>query len=169
MFSTDGVRLILVLFICVSPLCSAHAGNEVADGKLTISKKIWSPIFATIDFDKEKHPVPMTKSEFQTVNEIFYRAYAEYLDEPELVVQEKMYKTSVGRKIAENMIRALFGLQPFTLTYDKFSQKEKDEWETFSRENFVQVKAIENKMKGFGQFIQSRIAQKKTPPARNAK
>ena len=165
----NWIRQILVLLIFISPLCSAQAGNESVDGKLILSKKIWSPIFATIDFDKERHRVPMTKSEYQTVNEIFYRAYAEYLDGPELVVQQKMYGTSVGKKIAENMVRALFGLQPFTLTYDKFSQKEKDEWEDFSKENYTQVKAIENKMKGFGQFIQSRIARKKTPPAHDAK
>ena len=140
----------------------------MADGKLILSKKIWSPIFATIDFNKESQRLPMTTPESQRVNELFYRAYAEYLDESELMVLEKMYRTSVGKKIAENMVRTLFGLQPFTLTYDKFSKKDKDEWELFSRENYTQIKLIENKMKGFGQFIQSRFAQKK-PPVQDAK
>lgn len=159
----NWIRLILVLLICISPLSSANAGNETADGKLILSKRIWSPIFATIDFDKEKHRVSMTKPEFQTVNEMFYRAYAEYLDQPELVVQQKMYGTSVGKKIAENMVRSLFDLQPFTLTYDKFSQKEKDEWETFSRENYTQVKAIENKMKGLVNSYKVESLRKKLP------
>lgn len=146
----------------------AQADNDTAGGsvdrKLTISRNIWSHIFATIDFDKEGQRLPMTKPDFQRVNESFYRAYAEYLDEPELLVHERMYKTRIGSRIAENMLRTLLGLQSFTLTYEAFSEKDKEEWESFSRENYAQIKITEHKMKGFGEFIQRKFAQNKTPP-----
>ncbi len=167
------IRQILIFFICLFAACLAQAANDPAgeslDEKLILSKKIWSPIFVSIDLEKDSQRLPMTKQGFQRVNELFYRAYADYLDEPELMVQEKMYRTGIGKKIAENMIRTLFGLQPLNLTYDSFSKKEKDEWELFSRENYTQMKQIENRMKGFTQFIQIRFAQKKPPPVHDTK
>lgn len=161
----NWTKLPIFLAFCIV-VCLAHAANDpdaAVERKLAISKRVWSPVFSTIDFGKEGQRLPIGEADFQRVNEAFYRAYAEYLDEPELVMQEKMYQTAIGKRIANNMIRTLFGLQPFTLTYDSFSTPEKNEWEAFSRDNITQIRLLENKMKGFSEFMRRKLADKTAP------
>jgi hypothetical protein len=158
---------LLILLVCVSASCFAQdavgPAREAEDAKFVISKRTWSPIFATISLDEGMLGRPVKQEDLQGVNERFYSVYAEYLDEPELLLQEIIYRTAVGKKIGESMVRALFGLQPFTLKYGDFSRREQGEWESFVQENYVQFKQLENKMKGFPEFVRSRLTPKEAP------
>jgi hypothetical protein len=158
----NAMRLLSIIFftlssLLVSQFSMADSPTNFDKDKLAIAKQIWEPIFSVTQKDTN---LQVSHEQFLKINNLYYEAYAEFLNNEELTVVKKMYATSVGNKIAVNMARSLFQLEPFTLTYEDLSSKEKAEWEIFSKENYNQIKSLEEKMKGFIPFLKNKYAKK---------
>ncbi len=155
---------LITIFVLLSSICFSHSAlsissTDVDTEKMAIAKQVWEPIFSTINFETEGSRLPFTQEIFLKTNKLFYEAYSEFLTKPELLLMQRMFATSVGNRIAINMMRTQYGLQPFRFSYDDFSAMEKEEWEKYSRDNHKQQKLLEHKMNGFAPFIQSKLAK----------
>jgi len=155
----NAMRLLLIIFLTISSLLVSQfsVADLPVNDKLALAKQIWEPIFTVTQKDTN---LQVSQEQFSKINNLYYEAYSEFLNKEELAVLKRMYNTSVGNKIAVNMARSLFQLEPFTLTYEDLSSKEKEEWEIFSKENLDQIKSLEEKMKGFIPFLKNKYAKK---------
>lgn len=149
-------RVLLLLMFGIAQL--VQASTSALDDRLTIARRIWEPVFTSARVDREARRPPMSREQlqqFEQVNAFFYRANAEFLDEPELLLMEKFIRTRIGSDIARAQFEAVIGGRPFTKTYKDYADDERLEFDTFANANAEPFRRLMQKMSGFVPFLRN--------------